>query len=123
MVLGGASATFVRITATENQSNGIDFSSSSGEIADSLAAGNDSYGVVVLGTSDVMLSEAVLTENGIGGLDVNGASPVARIAALTVTGNGIGLRQEAGTLESFGDNLVRGNTTNASGTISAVGKT
>ena len=40
-----------------------------------------------------------------------------------MSGNAVGLGQSSGTLETFQDNLVRGNTTNTVGTITAVTKT
>jgi hypothetical protein len=40
-----------------------------------------------------------------------------------VSGNGVGLSQSSGTLATFQDNLVCGNATNTSGTITAGTKT
>ena len=48
----------------------------------------------------------------------------ARVGGSSVTLNGTGLSfGGVGTFESFGDNLVRGNTTDTAGTITVVGKT
>lgn len=47
---------------------------------------------------------------------------VLRVLNSTVTGNVNGLRHAGGTLESYGNNVVRGNTTDTSGTITTVAK-
>ena len=56
------------------------------------------------------------------GLRTTLGTPLARIAASTVSGNDVGFDNGSGTIESYGDNLVRGNATNTAGTITAVGK-
>jgi hypothetical protein len=91
-------------------------------VSDSVADGNDS-GVAAIGPgAQVTLSRVVLSNNVSYGLGVASSGGVARIGGSTVTGNGTGLAQLSGTLESFGDNMVRGNTTETSGTITTVAK-
>jgi hypothetical protein len=46
---------------------------------------------------------------------------VLRVSESTVTRNGTGLHNSGGTLESFGNNAVRGNTSATFGTITPVG--
>ena len=41
----------------------------------------------------------------------------------TVTGNGIGLEESLGSIETYADNLVHGNVTDVSGTLNVIGKT
>jgi hypothetical protein len=48
------------------------------------------------------------------------AGAVMRAARCIATGNGTGFNNLASTFESLGDNLVRGNGTNTSGTITVV---
>jgi hypothetical protein len=78
----------------------------------------DTARIGVIGGS-ITASDVVLSNNTAAGQAGN-----ARISGSTVSGNGVGLLNNAGgTLESFGDNLVHGNTTQTSGTITAVGET
>ena len=121
---GGATAELVRTTAADNAFNGIVFDASDGTITQSVSSGNDGNGVMALNTgTDVMLSSVVLTDNSQQGLLTQDGSPVARIGGSTVTRNNVGLLHFDGTLESFGDNLVRGNTTSQAVAITTVGKT
>jgi len=119
----GARGSVSRSAATRNTGSGFDFEFGPVfAVSDSLADGN-LFGVAVLGNgSQVTLSGMVLTNNSADGLELNVDSPVARIGGSTVTGNGVGLFRAAGTLETFGDNLVRGNTTETQGTITTVAK-
>jgi hypothetical protein len=69
------------------------------------------------------LQRCELSGNGIAGLSVN-LGGVARVSESTIVRNAIGLRNlvmNPGTLESFGNNVVRGNTAETSGTITPVG--
>jgi len=121
---GGAIAELVRTTAANNGFNGIVFDASDGTVTQSVSSGNDGNGVMALSTgTDVTLSSVVLTDNTQQGLLTQDGSPVARIGGSTVTRNTVGLMKFDGTLESFGDNLVRGNGSQTSGTITVVGKT
>jgi len=123
----GARGSISGSAATRNGSSGFVFTFASVfAVSDSLSDGNaNGAGVEVHDTdTQVTLSDVVLTNNtGLGGLVVMIDQPVARIGGSTVTGNGVGLWQLAGTLESFGDNLVRGNGTNTQGAITTVAKT
>ena len=95
-------------------------------VSDSLSDGSaNGAGIEVHdNNTQVTLSGVVLSNNpGLGGLVLMIDQPVARIGGSTVTGNNNGLWQISGTLETFGDNLVRGNATDTLGTITAVGKT
>jgi len=113
--------------AAHNQAEGFTFAPGAVfVVTDSVADMNIGFGVAALGNgTQVTLSGVVLSNCGSGGLVVNFEQPVARIGGSTVTGNGAGLAQLTGTLESFGDNLVRGNGSGSDtlGTITAVGKT
>jgi parallel beta helix pectate lyase-like protein len=113
------------ITGCSASQNGSGYFFQTGAVATvtrSVADGNSNGVLLFNAGTDVTLSAVVLTNNVNHGLAV--ASPsVARIGGSTVSGNGDGLNTAGATLETFGDNLVRGNTTNVSGTITAVGKT
>lgn len=75
-------------------------------------AGNESGGQLMVDQCDV-------SNNSNFGLATNG---LIQVLNSTVTGNGIGLFHSGGTFESFGNNVVRGNTTNTQGTITTVAK-
>jgi hypothetical protein len=124
-VINSARGSIVGSSATRNAFHGFFFHGASTiAVSDSLADGNVGAGVLVADSgTQIMLSGVTLSNNGDEGLQLNSGTPVARIGGSTVTENGIGLSRLAGTLETFGDNLVRGNTTETSGTITAVGKT
>ena len=92
-------------------------------LSDSVADGNATEGVVVIDDgTEVMLSGNVISNNGLDGLAASEGG-IARISDSAVFGNEVGLFNDAGTLESFGDNLVAGNTAATDGTVTTVGKT
>jgi len=92
-------------------------------IEDSLADGNAFDGVSVTTGGVGNLTGDVLSNNGASGVFTLDPGSVVRVGGSTVTGNNVGLDRGDGTFESYGDNLVRGNGTNTSGTITVVGKT
>jgi len=66
----------------------------------------------------------VLSNNVGAGLGATFNGGIASIGGSTVTGNGVGLEAaNGGILESFSDNLVRGNTTNTAGPLLPIFKT
>jgi parallel beta helix pectate lyase-like protein len=94
-------------------------------VTDCVVDANGAGGAEVFdnGTA-VAFSGVAISNNGGAGLFVQvGAPGGVRIGGSTVIGNSTGLQQNTGTFESFGDNLVRGNGTNTSGTIPVVAKT
>jgi len=113
--------------AARNQIDGFAFNTGAVfVVSDSISDANAVSGVEVFENgTQVTLTRMVLSNNTAGaGLFVANGTALARIGGSTVTGNGVGLQQQdTGTLESFGDNLVRGNATQTSGTITVVGKT
>jgi parallel beta helix pectate lyase-like protein len=120
----GAVATVRSSGAARNVNGFVASLQSTVTIEGSSATDNVVYGVRVAATGAVgTLTDDVLAGNGSAGLSVLLDTSTARISGSTVTGNGTGLLRTAGALESYGDNLVRGNTTNTAGTITTVGKT
>ena len=95
------------------------------ELRDSVASGN-SIGLDAFasgGTVHMSVSNSQISGNSSTGLWVEGSGATLTAGGNTVTRNGTGLFQAAsGVLESTGDNIVRGNTTATSGTITAVTK-
>jgi hypothetical protein len=69
--------------------------------------------------SSVVKIESSLLANNISG-GAGASKGTIRVSHCAVTQNGLGLKNFTGTLESFGNNVVRGNTTDLSGTITTV---
>ena len=121
----GSTATVRSSAATRNGDHGFLITSGSQvAIEGSLADGNAIDGVAVTFAGSVGdLTGDVISNNGGSGVGTGEPGSLVRVSGSTVTGNAIGLDRGDGTFESYGDNFVRGNTTNTSGTITAVGKT
>lgn len=86
----------------------------------SLADANSNGVILFTSGTDVTLSGMTLSNNANHGLAVSSAA--ARIGGSTVSGNAVGMDNTGGTLETFQDNLIRGNATATAGTITAVAK-
>lgn len=87
-------------------------------ITRSFIAGNNAGVGTRIAGADMSVSRSTISGNTFsGGFSEGGAF---RVAESLIVGNGVGLNHISGTLESFQDNIVRGNTTNTSGTITAV---
>ena len=96
------------------------------DLRDSVASGNNSgvYGYDGGGTLQMSVSTSLISGNSSLGIGINGSAATLTAGGNTVTRNGTGLQQaSSATFESTSDNIVRGNTTATSGTITAVGKT
>jgi hypothetical protein len=106
-----------------NASRGVLTLSGTGRLSNSSMTGNG-IGASFTNVGTVgNLQRCELSGNGIAGLSVN-LGGVARVSESTIVRNAIGLRNlvmNPGTLESFGNNVVRGNTAETSGTITPVG--
>lgn len=85
----------------------------------SLFAGHAGWGVGVNGTGAVSVARATIAGSVEGGFFVYGGG-TGRISESVITGNGIGLENASGLLESFKDNLLRGNTSDSTGVITTV---
>ena len=95
----------------------------------SVASGNGNYGFWAYGnfsgaTAQLNCEECVASNNDYGFyvLGLSGGVATIRVADSTATNNTYGFfRDTGGLFESLGNNLVRGNGTNTSGTITIVG--
>lgn len=87
------------------------------------ASANNQFGLYVTDTGTKASAEGcALNDNSNSGLLIR-MGATASVSDSAATGNAIGLRNEPsnpGTLKSFGNNRVEGNTTNVSGTITPV---
>ena len=89
-------------------------------VTDSIATAA-SVGIEVYSTNGVAFASihhSAIIDNDYVGLSANGAGSRLIVSSNTVSGSTYGIKQDGGaTVESAGDNSVRGNTTNVSGTI------
>jgi parallel beta helix pectate lyase-like protein len=117
---GASGSAFVSLDGVriENNEFGLQLSGSSvkATVRNSQAIGSLGHGVFANATGgaaiEVTLDSCLLALNSLSGLRSSGSSAVARIGAVTVTGNAIGLDSaNAGQIVSWGDNHVYGNTT------------
>jgi len=125
--LGPVKGTVQDATAEGNTGDGFFFQPESQITVSHSRANNndlDGFGMQSPGTGIVVtLDHIVSTGNTFDGVFASFQS-VLRITGSTVTANGAaGFRNTAATLESFGDNVVRGNATETVGTVTLVSKT
>jgi len=87
-------------------------------IANSVASGN-LYGLFADASAELNIEACLVANNSNAGI-ASDIFAVVRVSNSTVTNNGTGLSNGLATLESRGNNTVRGNTTNTSGTITVI---
>lgn len=123
--LGGVRGTVRNAAAVGNVSSGFFFQPEAVvTVFDSVADGN-SNGVAVMnpGTQvQVTLADVVIANNLSVGVMASPASLV-RIGGSTITGNGTGISNADGTVETLQDNLVHGNATDLVGIMTLIAKT
>jgi hypothetical protein len=123
--LGGVRGTVRNATAAANASSGFFFQPEVVlTVFDSVADGN-ANGVAVMepGTQvQVTLARMVLANNLSVGVMASTASLI-RIGGSMITGNGTGISNTDGTVETLEDNLVHGNTTDVVGILTLIAKT
>jgi hypothetical protein len=102
---------------------GIGIFGGTGHVSNSVMTRNlmgaDLYGVGIVAN----FQRCEVANNTISGLKAEAAS-ILRVSASTIVSNGVGVENsifEPATVESFGNNVIRGNTTQTSGTITPVG--
>ena len=123
-VLGG-NVTINSSTASGNAVSGVEVIDAATTIISTvaaqngLAARNGGAGFVAAQGSSMTVESSVAHGNHTSGVLVNGQG-VARISNSIFTGNEFGIRNLGGTLETRGNNSVRGNTTNVSGALTPI---
>ena len=70
---------------------------------------NAGGGIVINGASTVMIVDSTVTYNANFGIRTASGSPIVRVGNTTITGNGTGVSNGAGTIESYGNNRLIGN--------------
>jgi hypothetical protein len=122
--LGGVRGTVRDAAASANTNSGFFFQPEAMlTLLHSVADGN-ANGVAVMdpGTQvQVTLAGVVLANNTSFGALASPASLI-RIAGCSITGNGTGIGNNGGTVESLQDNLVHGNATDVSGLLTLIAK-
>lgn len=123
--LGGVRGTVRDAAATGNTNSGFFFQPEAVlTLFDSVADGN-ANGVAVMapGTQvHVTLANVVLANNTSLGVMASPASLI-RIGGSTITGNGTGIANDGGIIESLQDNLLHGNATDITGILTLIAKT
>ena len=122
-VAGGLVLATFDNTQLSNNGTGLNANSRSrASLRNCTVSTNTNNGVTVGGTSDteVKITESTLTYNPSAVLVNLG---VARVGQNLITGNNTGLNNVGGTIETYSNNQLRGNTSNTAGTITAVPET
>ena len=138
---GAATELFVKDSTLRNNSNGL-YAATGATSADnvrflnnnlgfaaeatvsvrgSTLSGNTTAGIIAGAGSSVTVEKCQVTGNGTGITLPAASGSTVRLSRSVVSGNTLGLENVGGTLEVSGNNVVRGNATDASGTISPVG--
>ena len=113
-----AAVAIIGVVASGNGGNGITATAGRMSIASTTAANNVGAGFAVIG-AQMTVKSSVVSGNGGPGFVVSGG--VGRASNSVFTNNNVGLSRIAGTLESRGNNTVRGNVTSQTqGTITPI---
>jgi hypothetical protein len=80
-------------------------------LRDDVIDDNSGNGITVQAGISALVDRATLAFNGGAGLNVSGGGAVVLLGNSTITGNGAGVSTNAGTLYSFTQNQIAGNTT------------
>jgi hypothetical protein len=113
-------------TAIENArllSNGIGLRAQGGDVSvrGSTFSGNATAGISAETGASVTVEKCQLANNGTGVTLPAASGATVRLSRSVVSGNTLGLENVGGTLEVSGNNAVRGNATNSSGTLTPAG--
>jgi hypothetical protein len=84
-----------------------------------ITANNNTFGVSISLSASVMIANSVMSNNGNSGLIIQSGS-TAWLGTSAISNNGIGVWVNGGTLNSYGNNQINGNTTDVSGTWTRV---
>ena len=118
--LGAVNVIIDNVVVTNNKLDGISVNANlatTAVVSNSVLSGSGFFGLLVQGPAKAMVSNSVVSSNGQDGLNVNGATATLRVTKTTITANPVGWAATNGALlESFGDNSLRGNTTDGTPT-------
>jgi len=114
---GVLNAIIDNVVVTNNKLNGISIAAAltlatTAVVSNSVISHNGDFGLLVENMAKAMVRDSVVSSNGEDGLTVSGATAILRVTKTTITGNPVGWSaSNSALLESFGDNSLRGNTT------------
>lgn len=113
---GSASASLQRATLS-NSAFGLKVAKGTASMADSTVSGTTTTGVRAEGTSRISLDNTLVSDSAGGGVVAQGAQASVFLSRSTITNNASGLSVFfGGTIASFGNNRVFGNTTDGNPT-------
>jgi hypothetical protein len=114
--VGGLTRTAItRTVVSGNGAMGLVISSGRANVTSVTAANNGDHGFAVSEGGELTVESSVASAHEDAGLFV-GTNSTARVSTSAFTGNGIGMLS-SGALQSRGNNMVSGNTTDTFGTI------
>jgi hypothetical protein len=90
-------------------------------IVDSVASNNFVAAVAAAGAGITVMVRNVVASNNLIGLEADG-NAILRVAHSVVTGNNTGVSTSGGTIFSYGDNDIDGNTNNNTGVLTPLAK-
>jgi len=102
----------------EHNENGIHLAAGAATVKDSTFSGHSIVAVGAAGTGEVNVDESLIAGNDEGVTVFSGGT--VRVSGSILTGNGIGLLNLGGTIESWGNNALRANASDSQGTIATV---
>jgi hypothetical protein len=103
----------------ENNEIGILFQGGTGRVSNTVMTANLTMGASVENAGAQATFQRCEVSSNLTGLGVS-STGVLRVSESTLTRNDFGLSNNASTLESFGNNVIRGNGTNTAGPITMV---
>jgi uncharacterized repeat protein (TIGR01451 family) len=108
-------------TSLLGNGTGLDVSSGKATVSASVLSGNGN-GLVAGGGSEVSVEKSQLGLNaGVGVLVPASSLSTVRLNRCVVSGNGVGLQNDGGTIAVAGTNAIQGNGTNTTGTMTYAG--
>jgi hypothetical protein len=112
----GIESTITRVVTSGNGGDGIEVNGGRMNVTDTSAANNGSSGFNVSVSGQMTLESVVARGNTVAGIVVAAGSSIARISNSVFSNNATGIDAD-GTVLTRQNNVVSGNTTNVSGTL------
>jgi hypothetical protein len=81
----------------------------SGTIDNVTVTNNTGAGILINGASTIMINNSNVSQNSTFGIRTSTGSPTVRVGGTMITGNGTGVSDGAGTIESYCTNRLNGN--------------
>jgi len=119
IVLGAATATLDNVRMSDNGYKGLFVSGGIASVVNSESFGH-MVGLAIAENGRLSVTGTLVSNNTVG-IWVENAGGHAAVSRSAIISNGVGLRNDdGGTLETYGDNILRYNTTPIEGTITPV---